>query len=628
MKGINKNKVLNKNKVFIFIITLITLTFLFFFFKEIIIELIKFYLENNVDAAQQLLESKGIFGCLSVILVEALQMVVVFISAEFIQISSGLSYPWYIAWGLCTLGVFLGASIIFLLVRIAKFDTSTFSKSTDKIVELSSKKKNTNIQILMYLLFVMPIIPFGAICYFGSNTKISYRRYILTCITGVIPSIFSSILMGKVISVALINDIPGWLIILAAIIIMGILVFFGFLIANRAFFKEHEGTPNSVYYDILYKIYNFILRKKVTTKFDKDSFNNLEGPFVLLSNHPSSVDVYYSTSSVLPKRLTFIMNKYYFKFKFFKFVFNKFGCIPKKLFTPDIGTIKGTLKAVKKGYPVYMCPEGRLGLDGTNYYITKETGKFIKQLKLPIVIMTINGAYLSKPKWRKHRIKSFVETKVTKIITKEEVMSKDADEINDIINQFLSYNDFEYARTNNLNFKDKHKAEGLENVLYYCPECHREFTIETKGNKIKCNHCGFSLDILEDYHFNENKYNIHTIHDWYELIKIYEKKNIEKGINLSCEVKIKKFNIDNKKLDEKGRGICYLTNNEFRYEGDLKVSNFTISMEHLKALAFSCGEEFECYYNDELYYFYPVEKKEQCVKWALIVDELVKIYEQ
>ena len=28
-----------------------------------------------------------------------------------------------------------------------------------------------------------------------------------------------------------------------------------------------------------------------------------------------------------------------------------------------------------------------------------------------------------------------------------------------------------YNETNNLNFKDKHKAEGLENVLYKCPKC-------------------------------------------------------------------------------------------------------------------------------------------------------------
>ena len=51
-------------------------------------------------------------------LVEALQEVVVFIPAEFIQISSGLSYPFYIALLLCDLGACLGATIIYVLVNL------------------------------------------------------------------------------------------------------------------------------------------------------------------------------------------------------------------------------------------------------------------------------------------------------------------------------------------------------------------------------------------------------------------------------------------------------------------------------------------------------------------------------
>ena len=58
--------------------------------------------------------------------------------------------------------------------------------------------------------------------------------------------------------------------------------------------------------------------------------------------------------------------------------------------------------------------------------------------------------------------------------------------------------------------------------------------------------------------------------------------------------------------------------------GDLKVKEFEIEISNLRALAFSCGEEFECYHDNELYYFYPKTNRQQCTKWALIVDELVK----
>lgn len=94
---------------------------------------------------------------------------------------------------------------------------------------------------------------------------------------------------------------------------------------------------------------------------------------------------------------------------------------------------------------------------------------------------------------------------------------------------------------------------------------------------------------------------------------------------MKCEVIVKKHNLTDKSLDEEGKGVCYLTNKEFKFEGDLKVGSFTYDVKNLGGLAFSAGEEFECYFNNELYYFYPVENRSQCCKWALIVDELQKV---
>lgn len=615
-------KKINKHKLFIFIITIITLVLLFFFLKNIIVEIIKLQIKNDTNGIKELLSDKGWFGYLSIILVEAMQMVVVFISAEFIQISAGISYPWYLAVPLCSCGIFLGSTIIYLLCTLTKFDSSIFKKSADKINEYT--RKSNNVQLLMYILFVMPVIPFGAICYFGSNSKISYKRYIFTCLTGTIPSILTSIFLGKIISIAIIEEIPAYVVILSIIAAMILLLIAGIFILNKTVLKDHKNTPESPVYNILLKIFKLGADRKL--KYTKDDFKayNLEEPYILLTNHPSGYDVYFISDMVKPSRLVFILNYYYFRFKPLKFIFDKIGVIPKKLFTPDLKTIKGTIRATKAGYPIFMCPEGRLGLDGTNYYITKETGKFLKQLKLPIVICTISGAYISKPKWRKHRIKSNVHTKITRIISKEEVLSLSPEELNNIVNENIKYNEFDYIKENKLTFKEKNKAKGLENVLYYCPKCHQEHCLTTNNNTIKCEKCGFNLTLQKDYHFNDNEFNIKTIHDWYQLITNYELENIKRGINLSCEVEVKKFNIEKKKLCEKGKGICTLTNTHFKFEGDLNVKEFTIAMKDLRALAFSCGEEFECYFNDELYYFYPKTNKQQCTKWALIVDEIVK----
>ena len=57
----------------------------------------------------------------------------------------------------------------------------------------------------------------------------------------------------------------------------------------------------------------------------------------------------------------------------------------------------------------------------------------------------------------------------------------------------------------------------------------------------------------------------------------------------------------------------------FINSGRLRRSGFSV-LNPLQALAFSCGEEFELYRGDDLYYFYPEENRDQTVRWAMIVD--------
>lgn len=612
-------------KIFMISIAIITIGLLVYFFKDIMLKLLKYEKENNEAAINALLKDKGLIGALIVVIVQALQMIVVFISAEFVQIAASISYPWYITLLLCDLGVFIGATAIYFLVNLFKFDTGFMSKSSNRIEDIARrKKKSKGIQSFMYILFFMPVIPFGAICYYGSSTKMSYRRYIWTCVTGVIPSIFISMLMGTALREFISHDISIWLLVL--IVIVGMLLLLGLFtfVIRKLYFVSGKGTPDSIYYSILLRVFALIVKPKAITTYDKKNLQEIEGPYLLLSNHGSAHDVYYLSTLAYPSKLSFILNKYYFKNKVARGIFKRMGVIPKKLFYPDIETIKKTMQSIKKGYPVLMCPEGRLSIDGTNYGINKETGKLVKSLKVPVVIARINGGYLVNPKWRKKRIKGPVHTSVEYIITKEEIERLSVDEINNIIEKNLSYNDFDFAKEKGVIYKSKKKAEGLESVLYYCPHCKKEYKISTKGNTIKCDACGFSVEVQDDYSFSHNDYNIQNVHDWYSVIEDYERKNIEKGINMNCEVTVKRFNFD-KHTEEIGEGICSLTNEMFTFKGKVNSDiSFEIPVKQLKALAFSTNEEFECYYNEELYYFYPNENKKQCTKWALIVDELNK----
>ena len=61
-----------------------------------------------------------------------------------------------------------------------------------------------------------------------------------------------------------------------------------------------------------------------------------------------------------------------------------------------------------------------------------------------------------------------------------------------------------------------------------------------------------------------------------------------------------------------------LSKDAFTYHSD--KTDFSIPTERIPALAFSCGSEFELYYQGEQYYFYPTDNGQQTARWSLLID--------
>lgn len=609
---------ISKQKVFIFTILIVSIVALFFMFQSFFIDIIRFQIANDTKGMEAFIYDKGLLAPILITVMEAIQMVCVFISVEFIQTATAMSYPWYVSIIICEIGVTLGSILIYLLVNLFKFDDSLFKSNSKKI----NNVHNENKQLIMYLFFLTPILPFGFICYYGAKQKMGFKRYLFTVITGAIPDILVATLLGNAIKYVILNDIPVWILLLAILGFISLFLIICSKLLKKAKINSPKNTPDSYMFSIFLLFFKIVAKNR--PRFETVEQLEINEPHIILSNHPSFLDAYYLSKTLEPLKPAFILNRYYFRKEFNRKLFEKMGTIPKKLFSPDIETIKKTIRTIKDGYSIYMCPEGRLGVDGTNYEVSIETAKLIKTTKVPVILVNFKGAYLVKPKWRKKQLRNRVTSNITRVISKEEIMSLSVEELTNIINEGIAYNDFDYAKKNNLKYHYKKKALGLENILYYCPKCGKEHRMSSSYNTLKCDLCGFSLEIDDNYWFKENELNIENIHTYYEMIKEYERKNIEKGFNLTTKVMVKKFNFKDSSLNEEGMGICCLNNDEFVFEGDLKVGKFSLKTKELGALAFTAGEEFECYYENELYYFYPLENKSQCAKWALLVDELPK----
>ena len=210
----------------------------------------------------EFIQDKGLLAPILIIFMEAVQMMCVFISVEFIQTATAMSYPWYYAILICELGVTLGATIIYLLVRLFNFDSSIFKNNSQKLKSF----KNDNKQLMMYLLFITPIVPFGFVCYYGAKQKLSFRRYLFTVMTGVLPDIFVITCLGNIIKYIIANDMTIWALILIVLGFMAILLFVCSLIIKKTRKHSTKNTPECFVYSILFFIFKHYNKKQKYNK--------------------------------------------------------------------------------------------------------------------------------------------------------------------------------------------------------------------------------------------------------------------------------------------------------------------------------------------------------------------------
>ncbi len=584
-----------------------------FFLRDVLVPLIRFQMANDVDGARALLTSQGVFGFLAVILVEALQMVVVFIPAEFIQISSGLSYPFPLALLLCDVGICLGATIIFVLVRVFRFSSDAYEKRQAVIDKLAANaRKDRGVVLLLYFLFIMPFIPFGAICYYGSSRNLKYRRYILTVATGVIPSIVTSNLMGAATRYFLVNDLPLPVLLLViaflALLLFGIL----FLFLDKVYFKENDGTPDSPVYDVLFKTVALLCRRRSNVKTDDSLIRDHEGPYLFLCNHESFWDFYYIHRLIRDRRPVYVLNRFYFLPSVLGWIGRKTGMIPKRLFTTDFETPVRIMRTLRKGYSVVVFPEGRLSVDGRQNPIVENSASFFKRLGVDVVLGSIRGAYFGGPKWRKRSYPAQVQVKAVRILTPAQMKAMSDEALQALIADELA---FDESVEEQGPFPQKDKAVGLENLLYRCADCGALYSTAGVGNDLVCRACGQVHTLDERYRFTSGPA---TIGDYYDQIKAMERAELT-ALHLETPVRAVMF-------QEKGPrkirsdGVCTLTREAFSFRSDKE--DLSVPLSQLPALPFSCNEEFETYFHENLYYFYPVQNRRQVVRWALLVDLL------
>lgn len=265
--------------------------------------------------------------------------------------------------------------------------------------------------------------------------------------------------------------------------------------------------------------------KKQVTLTSNAVLSKIKPPYVVLANHSGFLDVAGLIMLMHPTCANFVTSvTQIVKWpKAIKYM----GILPKKQFTVDTSLIRDIKYVLSKNRPVVIYPEAKLSVVGTANIIKPAVAKLIKMLKVPLVTVCFNGSYLHKPRWAKNKRKLPVYADVRLAVTAEEITSLSVDEIYRRIVENLAYDDYAYQLEHGIEIDVPDLVEGLEGILYKCPNCGAEFAMSAHGNTLTCCKCGYSVTQNALGQLVGGKYD--KVTDWYAWQRQCVKEELQSG---------------------------------------------------------------------------------------------------
>ncbi len=263
-------------------------------------------------------------------------------------------------------------------------------------------------------------------------------------------------------------------------------------------------------------------------KINKVNCEGLRPPYLVLQNHASFVDFPMLVKAMFPHTTAWVISVEEFIGR--EFLMRGIGGIYKRKFTQDLAVVKHILTMLSRyKHSCTIYPEARFSFVGVNEEIDGALGKLAKKARCPIVVFIQHGNFLRSPQWCKHpyrRIK--VSGDFIQVATREEVLSLPAEELQRRIEEAFQYDDYAWQYENRIRITSPMRAHNIHKVLYQCPVCGREFSMESHGTRLWCSHCGaqWEMDEFSRLHRTNGEDIFCHVPDWYN----WEREQVRKQV--------------------------------------------------------------------------------------------------
>ena len=355
----------------------------------------------------------------------------------------------------------------------------------------------------------------------------------------------------------------------------------------------------------------FVFRRR----FIRNEIKNLSGPFVVIANHQAALD-FVNLIGATRRPLSFVLSWSFYSTMPIKRFLDKIGIIPKQQFQSSVTDMKRMKAVVDHGEGLVIYPAGLMCEDGLSTPIPHATYKFLKWLGVDVYAARSSGSYFVMPKWAKGLRPGRTEMDIYKLFSAQELADMSLEEVQRRTDEALLYDAYREQERIMYPYCGGGNVEGLENVLYMCPHCLSEFTMDVReGNILYCRRCGYAqqsdrygfLHLLSG-HGEEIRY----VSDWNRLILAEQRRRIADGEDsITYSVKIKMVEPKNHCFADVGEGIITLDRRGFNVCAVIggEVKNFDVPIVNIPTLPFGPGRYLEIQRDKEIYRCLPVDGK-------------------
>ena len=365
-------------------------------------------------------------------------------------------------------------------------------------------------------------------------------------------------------------------------------------------------------------------------KILRNELKGSKGAKIILCNHESAYD-FMPLFTASPEKVHAVMSSSILRSLP---VYNgaiRCGVIGKNQFSTLPTDLKKMKAVLDDGKTLCLFPCGLMPEGGVPTPMPKATAKAVKWFGVDVYIAKLRGQYLTKPKWSNvvRKGKCFID--IYKLCSANELSNLTIDEAQRLIENHLDFDAYRNNEIDKIEYKNGDNIVGLENVLYICPHCKKEYTIKPDNhNVLTCSNCGYSVksDKLGLLHQNGDKPLIYKyVSDWFRFVESIEKDYLLScdNFNFSTNAEIHKINDKKHKFEKVGNGKITLDKNTFTIDGVLYNNKFYKQIFACNFPTLPCvpGKRFEIQDGADIYRIYP-ENPKTVMKWLNYVKALYK----